>query len=65
MLTYNVTLALVADLSGQRDPFRTTVEIEDQADPVQNNGAAIRAAILKASAAGLVASEPLRVERVP
>lgn len=59
MLKYNVTLKTTPQAL-----YTTMVEIEDRGDPVQNNGAAIKAAIAKALSQGQTVKEPVRVEAV-
>jgi len=58
MIKYEVTLTKNKEL------FQAAVEIEDQGGPVQNNGAAIKAALAQKAAMGLTGLEPSRVVRL-
>ncbi len=58
MIQYNVTLK-TTDKN-----FTARVNIEDTGEPVQNNGAAIRAAMEEAARQAFTVIEPLRVERI-
>ena len=65
MIKYSVTLKTSTTLvSPTSITYQTDVEIEDRGGAVENNGAAIQAAIALATKAGHVVSEPLRVVRI-